>query len=79
MKMNTLRLSCVVAAALWIAMASAAPIRFPLAMWGQSAFDDVTESNKPQHMQQVVELLQTAAEASKAANLVVIVKEAFTL
>lgn len=47
MKMNTVRLSFVVAAALWIAMASAVQIRFPLAMWGERAFDDVTESHKP--------------------------------
>lgn len=47
-------------------------------MWGGQAFDSLTESHSPQHMELVVESLRTAADASNAANVVVIVKEAFT-
>jgi hypothetical protein len=47
-------------------------------MWGGNAFDNLQESNAPQHMSQVVETLRTTAEASNAANVVVFVKEALT-
>ena len=47
-------------------------------MWGGNAFDNLQESHSPQHMSHVVDTLRTVAEASNAANVVVIVKEALT-
>lgn len=73
--MNTLRLSLLVASALCISTLSASHVRFPLAMWSEKAFDEVRESHEPQHIELVLDSLTSAADASNASNVVVIVKE----
>ena len=76
--MNTLRLSLLVASALCISTLSATHVRFPLAMWSEKAFDRVREYHEPQTAQLALDSLKSAAEASNATNVVVIVKEGLT-
>ena len=77
--MNKMVVSLFLALSLSVAFVSCeADAQYPILMWSEHAFENSKESISALQMTNVVDLLKDKVEASKAVNVVAIVKEGLT-